>query len=216
MVKQRILIIDYGVGNLYSVYNAIEFIKAVPVISKDPEDILRFDKVILPGVGAFENGMNSLSKTGADLALIEAKKKGNFIFAICLGMQMLLDESEEFGINKGLGLIPGVVKRIQEKNCDGKKIKIPHIGWNKLYYPDHIEPNKNKFLFGMDIITSSFYFVHSFQAQPKNPKDILALCDYEGVEITSMIQNENIFGCQFHPEKSGKYGLLLLENFIKI
>jgi|JI8StandDraft_1071087.scaffolds.fasta_scaffold31617_2 glutamine amidotransferase len=216
MIRPEVLIVDYGVGNLFSVYSALDYLNAKPVISNNPEDIRKYQKVILPGVGAFENGMSALKKNGADQALSEVKKKGTSILAICLGMQMLLDESEEFGIHKGLGFIPGKVKRIPEFNQSGKKIKIPHIGWSEIYFPDGVNIKSNKYLLGFEKLRASFYFVHSYQAKPNDLNDTVANCNYEGIEITAIIQKENVTGCQFHPEKSGKSGLLLLENFISI
>lgn len=216
MNSKDVLIFDYGVGNLHSVLKGLEYVGSTPTISSDPDDLLKYEKIVLPGVGAFENGILALKKNGADQALLEAKKKGSYILAICLGMQMLVDRSEEFGIHQGLGLIPGDVKRIPDTINNGLNIKIPHIGWNKVYPNNNQNKFSSNYLNGFQNNFPEFYFVHSYRVIPKFETDCVGICNYEGHTISAIIEKENVTGCQFHPEKSGKAGLQLLSNFINL
>ena len=210
--KNNVVIIDYGVGNLLSVMRGVEICGAIPVVTNCPDKISNADRLILPGVGAFSEGMKGLS----DKNLIEPIKdyvlKGRPFLGICLGMQMILDESHEFGINKGLGLIPGKVLSIPSKSSEGQHFKIPHVGWNS------IRPGKKSKDWQGTILQNTskedaVYFVHSFFALPENEENALASCTYAGKDFCAVIGNENIYGCQFHPEKSGTVGIGILDVF---
>ena len=197
-------IIDYQMGNQRSVINAFEAMGCEVCASNDPMEIVRADRIVLPGVGAFGEGMERLRKLGLIKILNEEvlHKKKPFL-GICLGMQLLADIGYEFGEHEGLGWISGKVKRIK---ADG--ILLPHVGWNnlKLVNPSPILSSN---LNGVD-----FYFVHSFHFETSDPNHISATCEY-GEEFAAVVSKGNIFGAQFHPEKSQKAGRILLENFLK-
>ena len=214
MNNTEIAIVDYGVGNLLSVTKALEYCGAnVKIISK-PEDLLSFSKVVLPGVGAFSYAMDKLSNQGLDIAIKKIANRGDILLGICLGMQLLLDESEEFGTTNGLGLIPGKVIRIPLK-VNNVEHKIPHIGWSEIH-KSHSNLDWKDSVLGSTSKNDAFYFVHSFMAQPVNKLHQLADCSYGGINIPTVLKNKNILGCQFHPEKSGNSGLNFLSNFLKI
>jgi glutamine amidotransferase len=202
-----IAIIDYNMGNLASVQNAFEKIGAKTDIVKDPDSLSRYDRVILPGVGAFGDAMEHLQKSGMDEAIKSYAKSGRAMLGICLGMQLLLDASEEFGKHKGLGLIPGSVVHF-DKSLFPKPLKVPHMGWNELFV------KKQTALFnGLDE-AFYLYFVHSYHAAC-DPKYVMGETLY-GYTFPSAIYNENIFGLQPHPEKSHKNGLQILKNFTEV
>ncbi len=207
-----VVIVDYGMGNIKSVQRGVERTGATAVLSFDPDEIINADRVILPGVGAFEDGMKGLKQSGLDDAICQFCNKGNPLLGICLGMQMLLQQSEEFGIHRGLGLIDGEVKKIPQTEDGAFKRKIPHIGWGALKRPQQQLWNSSCL---KEIEEGEFfYFVHSFMAVPTNPENRLAHCIYEGLSVTAAIQKENITGVQFHPEKSGEAGLKILKQFV--
>ena len=213
MKTPEITVIDYGVGNLLSVSRGLEHCGAKVNISSDPEFILKSKKVILPGVGAFPNGMRALIELGLDIVIKEVVKNEVPLLGICLGMQLLLDESEEFGITKGLGVIPGKVVPIPTKSVDGEIQKIPHIGWSSLVNSG--EDWQNTIL--QEVREGeAVYFVHSFMASPEKSEDLLADALYGGHKISAVIAKGNTTGCQFHPEKSGEIGLNILRNFINL
>lgn len=199
-----IAVIDYGAGNLFSVKNALEYLKQPYLITNDIDQIRKADGYILPGVGAFPFAMKQLTATG----LVEEIKKQvqtKPLLGICLGMQMLFEESTEFELTKGLGLIPG---RVDHLVAPGQKI--PHLGWNQL----EIEQPENPLLQGMHP-KDCVYFVHSYMAF--TPKEyIAAWCDYGGVQVPALTVKDNVYGCQFHPEKSGETGLGILTNFCQL
>ena len=198
-----ITIIDYGMGNIGSIENMIKKLGFKSLITSDPKIISRSSKIILPGVGSFDEGMKNLSKLKIVAALKEANKKGAKILGICLGMQLLTKSSEE-GELAGLGFINA--KTIKFKLS--KDHKIPHMGWN---YVDIKSKNK----LTLDLIQKSrFYFVHSYHVVCEDKSNVMMVTNY-GVEFTSAIVKNNVFGVQFHPEKSHKFGLKLMENFIK-
>lgn len=201
-----ILVVDYGLGNLFSVAKAFERLGATVVVSGDHADIKKAERVVLPGVGAFGDGMSYLKERGLDQALGEAIliKKKPFL-GICLGLQMLADLGYEYGEHKGLGWIGGEVSKLDVEKAD---LKVPHIGWNE------ISVLKDSPLFVGLKPDADFYFLHSFQLVCKNRADLTAIAFYGG-EITAAIQHENIFATQFHPEKSQENGLKILGNFIK-
>lgn len=191
-----IAIVDYGLGNLFSVKNALAYIGAESEITADAQAIKRADGVILPGVGAFGKGMEMLSQTGLAKCLQQQDKP---LLGICLGMQFLFDKSYEFGAHSGLSLIDGEVVKMEVP------LKIPHMGWNGLHIC-----RWHELLDGIDE-GAQFYFVHSFMAVTPQ-ENLLATCDYGG-PVTALVQKGNVFGAQFHPEKSGEAGLRLLTNF---
>ncbi len=198
-----ITIIDYGAGNLFSVQNALNYLGVENRISSRAEDIISADKLILPGVGAFPDAMKMLDEAGlTDLIKEQAQLKP--LMGICLGMQMLFDKSYEFGETEGLGLIPGTVELMHPAD----DLVIPHIGWNAL--------EKNEPCALLDGVNEGdyVYFVHSFAAVTDS-KNVAAYCDY-GMKVPALVTSGKVYGCQFHPEKSGKTGLTILKNFCEI
>ncbi|NTV45044.1 MAG: imidazole glycerol phosphate synthase subunit HisH [Chlorobiales bacterium] len=199
-----ILIIDYGAGNLHSVQKAFEYLGVPARITTDPADIAAVDKVLLPGVGAFGKGMEDLRQHAFVEAIGEHVDKGKQLFGICLGMQLLFTESQEIGVHKGLNLIPGAVKRF-----DNRAAKVPQIGWNSLNF------HKDSAIFkGIDENTY-FYFVHSFYCQPEDPSSLTASASYAQINFCAALEKDGVFAVQFHPEKSSAFGLKVLENFAK-
>ena len=197
-----IAIVDYGVGNLFSLRSSFAAIGQKAIVSGDPEQIAAADKIILPGVGAFGEAAGKLRDSGLDQVLIEEARKGKPLMGICLGMQLLLEKSYEFGEYEGLGLIPGEIRPIRD--VIPSELKIPHIGWNPLRF------KKPSPLFGRIREGDCVYFVHSYYAADCDA--VIAAAEY-GAELTAAVQKENVFGCQFHPEKSGPVGLNILRAF---
>jgi len=207
-----VVIIDYGMGNLKSIRRGLEKVDVTVKLSSDPEVIAKADRLVLPGVGAFEAGMFGLQKRGLVGSIHDFVKTGNPLLGICLGMQILLDKSEEHGEHQGIGLISGAVKRIPENDQGEFKRKTPHIGWTALYAPINGKW-QNSYLEEVQQ-GEYFYFVHSYMAMPKNKEHILAVCKDEGLLMTAAVKKENITGCQFHPEKSGVVGVEILKSFV--
>ena len=202
-----IAIVDYGVGNLYSLYRSFEAIGADVKITADEKEIGGADRILLPGVGAFGDASEKLFSSGLADLLKEEAAKGKPLMGICLGMQMLLDKSLEYGEYKGLGLIEGEVRPISEVIPHG--LKIPHIGWNALHFEGEKSP-----IFKYISEGDHVYFVHSFHGA--GCKDaVIATAEY-GVPLTAAVGKENVFGCQFHPEKSGRVGLAILKAFVEV
>ena len=205
-----IAVIDYGMGNLRSVQKSLEFVGAKVVVTHDPDLILNADSVVLPGVGSFKDCMSNLK----ELNLIDPIRKfidgGKPFLGICLGLQVLFEESEEYGPVAGLGILPGKVVKFSRnisETKNGQLIKVPHMGWNK------IEVKKKDPLFeNFDVIAPYFYFVHSYYVVPKDKNMVATVTNY-GIEFVSGIQYKNIYAFQFHPEKSQTMGLALLERF---
>ncbi len=198
-----IAIVDYGVGNLFSLASSFKAIGADTVVTGDAKVIKKADKLVLPGVGAFEDAAKKLFQSGLGQTVIEEAQNGKPLLGICLGMQLLFDKSYEFGCHKGLGLISGEIVPMQDDIP--KNLKIPHIGWNSLHF--EIENPLFKYINDGDHV----YFVHSFYA--KTSKDNLIATTEYGKPITAAVCKDNIFGCQFHPEKSGNVGLNILRAF---
>ncbi|NTV98589.1 MAG: imidazole glycerol phosphate synthase subunit HisH [Chlorobiaceae bacterium] len=197
-----IFIADYGAGNLRSVVKAFEYLGEKVLVSSDPAKLAGFRKVILPGVGAFGHAISSLNATGFTDALLEYADKGGQLLGICLGMQLLLSESEEMGNNRGMGIIPGKVRHFESKTD-----KIPQIGWNS------VDQQKESILFRGVADHSFFYFVHSFYCDPVSPDSVAATTWFAGKNFCSAIEKNGIFAVQFHPEKSSDAGLQVLKNF---
>ena len=192
-------IIDYGVGNLKSVSNAFSYVGVNTLITSDAVEIEGADAILLPGVGAFPDAADKLRAPGLDKVVLEQGKKKP-VLGICLGMQLLLEKGTEVRPCDGLGVVQGVCDRIPTD------LKLPHIGWNSLRFP-----NESPLFRGIDEGVY-VYFVHSFSAQHCSSEHVIAVTDY-GVDIVAAVQNNNFFGCQFHPEKSGDVGLQILKNF---
>ena len=198
-----IAVIDYGVGNLFSLCSSLERIGAETVVTSDPEIIAKADKLILPGVGAFADAARKLHDSGLDLVIKQQVKAGKEIMGICLGMQMLFEKSYEFGEHQGLGLLKGSVIPVEGTIPAG--LKIPHIGWNALHFAK--ESKLLRHIKEGDCV----YFVHSFYATDCDDS-VIATAEY-GKELTAAVQQGNVMGCQFHPEKSGQVGLDILRAF---
>ncbi len=201
-----LVIIDYGVGNLFSLKSSFAAINVEAIVSSNKDVILNADRIILPGVGAFEDASRKLRESGLDVVLKECAKKGTPIMGICLGMQMLFDRSYENGCFEGLGLIKGEVRPI--KDVIPKDFKIPQIGWNALDFKN--ESPIFKYIKGGDYV----YFVHSFYATNCD-ESLIATTNY-GAPLTAAVQSKNVYGCQFHPEKSGDVGLRILKAFCEV
>ena len=213
MGKPEVTVVDYGVGNLLSVQRALEHSGASVVVTSDPESVANAARLVLPGVGAFGNAMEMLNTLGLVQAIQSAAKRAPML-GICLGMQLLLDESDEFGLTKGLGIIPGRVEAIPDKTVQGDPQKIPHIGWKGLL-PGTGGAWANSVL--ADVAEGgSVYFVHSFMVVPANPASRLADYSYGGHRVAAVLKFGNITACQFHPEKSGEIGLNILRRFISL
>lgn len=197
-----IAIIDYGMGNLHSVSKAVERLGVEAKVTSDEREIMSSEGAILPGVGAFGDAMDNLRQTGLHDAVLHYAATGKPLLGICLGMQLLFTESEEHGSHRGLNLLPGSVVRFRGD------YKVPHMGWNRL-----------EFLQASPLFAEAeqghVYFVHSYHVKPERASDLLATTDYHQ-QVTAIVGRDNVFGMQFHPEKSGALGIKLLGNFLKI
>ena len=210
MNKKKITIIDYGCGNIFSLKRTINKFDYNVEFTKDPDKIVNSEKIFLPGVGAFKTGIDNLKKNNLDEAIRLFLKKGNFLLGICLGMQLLMDKSEEFGNYLGLGLISGDVSKLGKIN----NYPIPHIGWTQIH-KQH-SSNDNIYLLKSIKDQSYFYFIHSYQVIKKKKNETLSLSSYGNNYFSSIVNSDNIFGTQFHPEKSGKVGEKLVFNFLQM
>nr|WP_106780909.1 imidazole glycerol phosphate synthase subunit HisH [Lysinibacillus timonensis] len=201
----RIGVIDYGMGNLFSVEQALKRLNCDPVISSDETELSACDALILPGVGAFPDAMKRLSETKLDVFIKEQKQQNKTLLGICLGMQLLFEKSDEVELTEGLGIFKGHIKRFEGVS------RIPHMGWNDLQFaniPEWLEESKmpeERFV----------YFVHSFYATEFAQEELVGYADYEGVKVPGIMKNGSFTGMQFHPEKSGKFGMFLLEQWLK-
>lgn len=204
----NIVIVDYGMGNLQSIYNALKHFNITPTLSHNAQEIVNADALILPGVGAFKEAMKNLEKHSLidPLKLFVATNKP--LLGICLGMQLLLQSSEEFGESKGLGFIEGKVKKLKPITK-----KLPHVSWTEL---EGDEERWKSSILNNITLQSDMYFVHSFAVHLSNKEEILATATYAQEQFCAALQRNNIYGCQFHPEKSSILGLNILKNFINI
>ena len=200
------VIIDYGVGNLFSLASSLKKIGEEAVVSSDKDIILQADRIILPGVGAFGDAIAKLNGSGLSDIIMEEVSKGKPILGICLGMQLLFERSFEYGENKGLGLIKGEIRALSE--VASNNLKIPHMGWNGLHF------KKDSPIFDGLTEDDEVYFVHSF-AGFYCEESLIATAEY-GTEVTAAVNDKNVYGVQFHPEKSGEKGLKILKNFCRL
>ncbi len=202
-----IALVDYGVGNLFSLKSSFAAIGAEATVTADPQVLRASERILLPGVGAFGDAADKLRATGLDAVVAEEARRGKPLLGICLGMQLLFDRSLEYGEHAGLGLIPGEIRPIAEVIPAG--YKIPHIGWNALCFGAQKSPLL-KYLHDGDFV----YFVHSFHAA-RCDEHVIATAEY-GAPLTAAVARDNVFGCQFHPEKSGAVGLNILKAFCEV
>lgn len=214
MEHGKVVIVDYGIGNLFSVRRAFEVCGAEPELSSDRSVILDADRLVLPGVGAFADGMDGLRKLDLIEPIRRYAKTGKPFLGICLGMQMMMDRSYEFGEYEGLGLISGDVQPIPRQGSNGIPHKIPHVGWSELRMSQRNGAGGTI----LDNITegSAVYFVHSYAVVPSSVNDRLANTTYDGLELAAVIGRGRMFGCQFHPERSGAIGLTIIQNFCRV
>ena len=211
---KKVTIIDYGLSNLLSVQHAFAHFGAETLVTGKAEDVLAADALVLPGVGAFKDGMAGLEKLGLIEPIRQKAAAGTPLLGICLGMQMLFDESEEFGLHKGLRLIPGRVVKIPSTDVQGRPQKVPHISW------DPLNPAGGRTDFAGTVLAGvtpgeECYFIHSYEAKPADEADRLADTVYGGRAVCAAAAHGSVVGCQFHPEKSGKVGLKIIEEYLK-
>lgn len=209
----KVVLVDYGIGNLLSVQRGFEYWGIKVETTDDPKTIMTADRVVLPGVGSFRLGMSELIKRGLVDVIRDVAITGVPILAICLGMQLMFDYGEEHGPTNGLGIIPGHVSEISPLTSADRKLRVPHIGWNSIYGPSNDSTWEGTLLEGLKP-QSEVYFNHSFIAIPDDSRDIQAVCNYGSYSVTSVVRKGTTTGCQFHPEKSGEIGLKILKNFI--
>ena len=210
-MRPVITVVDYGSSNLLSVRRALEHCGADVRFAAEPGELLRAGALVLPGVGAFADGMEQLHRQRLVEPILQKAGEGTPLLGICLGMQMLLDSSTEGGFNKGLGLVEGTVKPLPDKTTDGAPLKVPHIGWSALTLAPEGEQGPLKNTKNGDEV----YFVHSFQALPLRSGDCAATVEYGGHTVCAAVRRNNVTGFQFHPEKSGPAGLAMLQAFVE-
>ncbi len=205
-----IAIIDYGMGNLRSVQKAFERVGFEALVTSDPRQLLQADRVVLPGVGAFRDCIRNLEQGGFVEPILRVIAEGRPFLGICLGLQLLFSESTEFGLHKGLGVIPGQVVRFPDGMTEaGEKLPVPHMGWNQ------ISLRGDPSLFSGVADQSNVYFVHSYYVKPNDPAVVAATCSY-GLSFCAAIRRDNLVATQFHPEKSQAVGLTMLKNFAEM
>jgi glutamine amidotransferase len=207
-----VTIADFGSGNLLSVHRALAHLGATITVATTAAEIAGAARLIVPGVGAFADSMTNLTSRGLAQPVKDFAASGRPCLGICVGMQMLFDSGEEFGDSAGLGLIPGAVRRIPATGTDGRPHKVPHVGWNRLAA---VSDWSGTILDGTP--EGAFvYYVHSFAGHPASESHRLADSDYDGCRIAGVVRRGNLYGCQFHPEKSGEIGLAILANFLRL
>ncbi len=212
----KVAVIDYGLSNLLSVQRAFLRFGAEALVTSRPQELCSAQALVLPGVGAFKDGMDRLDSLGLSDAIRRMVGEGTPLLGICLGMQMLFDEGEEFGPRKGLGIIPGRVCRIPDLDLNGRRQRVPHVGWERVRRRPGCQNAALACLEGFED-GGHCYFVHSYEALTEQQEDVLASCSYGGREICTVAANGagNALGCQFHPEKSGEAGLGIIDSFLK-
>jgi glutamine amidotransferase len=211
-----VTVLDYGIGNLLNVVRALEHCGgAVKVLDRSPNDRSLPDRLVLPGVGAFTDGIKELQARGFDELVKRYAATGRPFLGICVGAQVLFDVGEEFGDRAGLGLIPGRVQPVPPVDASGRPHRIPHIGWSALERPPGLANWDGSILAGQEP-GQPVYFVHSFNPVPEREEHRLADTFYDGSRICAAVRRDNIFGCQFHPERSGPFGLAVLETFLRL
>lgn len=215
MKTSLVTVVDYGIGNLYSVQRALETCGAQVRLASDAAQVAGAERLVLPGVGAFADGMRGLRERGLADVLKQYAVSGRPLLGICLGMQMLASVSEEFGEHEGLGIVPGRVVAVSRTNVTGQLQKTPHIGWTPLLKPRNGCGWERSMLDGTPEGTA-VYLVHSFAVVPDDDGHRLADCDYGGHRLCAALRNGNVFGAQFHPEKSGPAGLAMLARFLAL
>jgi imidazole glycerol-phosphate synthase subunit HisH len=213
---KRVTLIDYGIGNLLSVRRAFEHLGAEVSLSGSPEQLAGADRLVLPGVGAFGDGMKELQARGLVAPIQDYLLRERPFLGICLGMQMMFEASEEFGQHQGLGIIPGQVVAVPATGTDGRPHKIPHTGWSPLVLPPGRPGWEEGGLLAGLPPEAEVYFVHSFTAVPAEPTHRVADCHYDGRVIAAAVSRGPTHGCQFHPEKSGPVGLRVIANFLAL
>ncbi|MDC0059785.1 imidazole glycerol phosphate synthase subunit HisH [Pelagibacteraceae bacterium] len=209
-----VTVIDLGIGNLMSIIRGLEHWGANVKVTSDPKIILKSSHVVLPGDGAFNYAMEQIKKKNLLEAIKSFSKSKSNLLGICIGMQILFDQSNEFKKTEGLGLISGKVVSIPNKTTGGKKLVLPHIGWNSLLATDHFK-SWGKTLLENNKTMDEMYFIHSYMAVPDDHTNRVADCVYGGHKISAVVMKNNITGCQFHPEKSGQLGLKILKKFVE-
>lgn len=210
---KTVTLLDYGSGNLHSVRRALEYLGAAVLITSDQDVAAKADRLIIPGVGAFGESVSKLTSTGLKQAIIENVNRGTPILGICVGMQILFTSSVEFGHHEGLGIIPGQNLLLNPRSADGEALKVPHIGWSELQQ-GYDRSWSGTILEGIHPGTRC-YFVHSFAPHADVKYDVLAETHYADVRFCSVVNRGNVWGCQFHPEKSGPKGLTILDAFLR-
>jgi glutamine amidotransferase len=211
----KVGIVCYGSGNVMSISNALNYLGSNVDFIHASNDLIAYEKLILPGVGAYEGVLKKFRSKGFESPLIEAVQRGASLLGICVGMQILFDYGEEFGRTDGLGILKGHVAKLQRGMVDDVELKIPHVGWNSVTIPE-AQP-KSRWMDGLFKgvnESTEFYFVHSYAAQALEQNDVVAEAVYGEQTLTASVQKGRVFGTQFHPEKSGEAGLNLLENFL--
>ena len=211
----RVVVVDYDIGNVFSVCQALKKVGADPILTGDHSEIQNADRLILPGVGAFASARAELDNRGLTDVLKSYADTGRPFLGICVGMQMLMSESREFGTTPGFGWIDGIVDKIPQTDAEGSPHSVPHISWATLERPTAARDWSGTVLEGLEPGKSAFYFVHSFMAYPENRDDVLAEAYYNGQAITAAVVKDNVTGLQFHPERSGPAGQKVLDRFLK-
>ena len=215
-MNKTVTILDYGMCNLLNVARAFQHIGTEVLVTGNPIVAARADRLVVPGVGAFEDSVREILAHGFDNVIRDFVSGGRPFLGICVGMQMLFDASEEFGEHRGLGILPGRVEAVPKLTTQGEKQRVPHIGWSHLVEPVHGRSWDSTLLEGHKGSDPAMYFVHSYAANPEREADRLADCMYGGHRICAAIKRDNIMATQFHPERSGEIGLNVLRSFVKL
>jgi len=213
-IRPQVAIINYGMGNLFSVAQACRVAGLHPLITAERDDILNAAAVILPGVGAFGTAMERLHALDLVSPLRDLAESGHPLMGICLGMQLVMSESNEFGFHQGLNLVPGVVSRLTQPMDGDRPLKVPHVGWNKICSPETsaTKPSWDGTLLSHVSQGEYMYFVHSYRCTPADASIAISVTTYGGIEFCSTLRKGNIFGCQYHPERSGTAGLAIYQR----